>query len=404
MTRSAPIRIVVINQYFPPDTSATARVVGDAVDALTAAGHSVTVIAGRPSYHPSSRRPWRLVQSESYKMARVDRVGSSAFDRHMMSGRIVNYLSYALLALIRALFTRSQAILAMTDPPISPIIGAIVALIHRVPLVVNVRDLHPDMAIAGGMVRRGAMTFTWERLTRWALRRATRVIVLGEDMRRRVIAKGVPSARVVVVRDGAELMPDRVEALPNVAEVRGHFAFVVMHAGNVGFAGDWDSVLGAAEQLEGSGVGFVFVGSGAATDRIHSRAADHRNVRLVASRPVEQVSALLEAGDLQLVTLRDGLDGLVVPSKLYPILMAGRPVLAVVPEESDVAAIVREANCGWVVRPGNADGVANAVREAVAEGESLAAYGRRARAAGSRFDRRALMLDLVSAVEGAVAP
>ncbi len=402
MTPSAPIRIVVINQYFPPDTSATARIVGDAVDALTTAGHTVTVIVGRPSYLPSSRRPWRLVQSESYRMARVVRVGSSAFDRHVMLGRICNYLSYSLLALVRALFTRTQAILAMTDPPVSPIIGAIVAFTHRVPLIVNVRDLHPEMAIAGGMVRRGAVTFIWERLTRWALCRATRVIVLGEDMRRRIVAKGVLAARVIVVRDGADLLPARVEALPDMAEVRGPFSFVVMHAGNVGFAGDWDTVLCAAEQLEGSGVGLVFVGSGAATDRIQTWAALHRNVRLVASRPLEQVSALLEAGDLQLVTLRHGLEGMVVPSKLYPILMAGRPVLAVVPEESDVAAIVREANCGWVVRPGDADGVANAIRAAVAEGEALADYGRRARAAGSRFDRRALMLELVSAVEGAV--
>jgi glycosyltransferase involved in cell wall biosynthesis len=293
----------------------------------------------------------------------------------------------------------------MTDPPVAGIAGALVATLRRRPLIYNIRDLYPDMAVAGGLVRPGRLVSAWERLHRWALLRADRVIVLGEDMRERVVSKGVAPDRVVVVRDGAPV-PDRLPGRDHAVsrEISGGFPFVILHAGNLGFYGAWETLIGAAGLLDGSGAGFVFVGAGAAAPRLRAlAAAANGRVRFLPFRPPSDVAYVMAAGDIHLVTVRRGLEGVVVPSKLYGILAAGRPVLAVAPEESDVARIVRRRGCGLVADPDSPEAVAQAVREAMASPERLAEMGTRARAAARDFEQGAQLERFVQIVEEVLA-
>jgi len=116
------MRILVLNEYFPPDTSATAKIAAAVVDAL-AERHEVIVLCGRPSYDPSERRPFKLLRRESRGKTVVERVGSTTFPRHRMLHRLSNYLSYVMLAIPRALMIRADVVLAMTDPPFEGIVG-----------------------------------------------------------------------------------------------------------------------------------------------------------------------------------------------------------------------------------------------------------------------------------------
>src|SRR5437588_592225 len=296
------MRVLLINQYFPPDTAATAKI-GAVVARALARRASVVVLAGRPSYDPAE---------------------------------------------------------------------------HHRPYL-----------------------WRWERLHQWALRRADRVVVLGEDMRERIVAKGIPAERVVVVRDGASI-PTAVFGVdhPVAQEVRGDFRFVVLHAGNLGFYGAWETLVRAATLLNGEGVGFVFIGAGAAAARVQALATQvNGRARFLSFRPASEVPYILAAGDLHVVTVRRGLEGVVVPSKLYGILAAGRPVLAVAPEASDVARIVRRYRCGVVADPDRPESVAQAVREAMASPGDLAAMGARARAAARDFEQRAELDRFVRVVE-----
>src|SRR5215467_8967249 len=224
------MRILLLNLYYPPDTSATAKMAETVVDAL-AKEHEVTILCGRPSYDPSERRAWKLFQSEQHmKNVGILRVGSSDFPRFNMIKRLLNYLTYTVLMIPRALFTNCDVVLAMTDPPFEGILGAFVATLKRKPYVYNIRDLYPDMAVGGSIVEPGLLARVWEKLHRWALRRATRVVVLGEDMRKRILGKGVHPERIVVVRDGAEISGDGVAAKPDpevLRQIREGFAFVL---------------------------------------------------------------------------------------------------------------------------------------------------------------------------------
>lgn len=385
------MHILLLNEYYPPDTSATAKMAEQVAEAL-AQKHKVTVLAGRPSYDPSAYYSWRLLRREIRNGVTVERVGSTAYVRHRMRRRVANYLSYLALAVPRALAIRADVILAMTDPPVEGIAGAAIARISGVPFVYNIRDMYPDMALGGQIVQPGPWIDRWESLHRRALKSAARVIVLGDDMRERILSKGISPERVVVVRDGTfppasapDLSDPAVQRV--ICEIRGPYSFVALHAGNLGFYGAWDTLIQAAKILRGENIGFVFVGDGAQKRKLQELAADLPNVRFLPFRPAGQIPLVMMAGDVHLITVRRGLEGVVVPSKLYSTLAAGRPVLAVSASNSDAARIATQSRCGLSTDPDDPAALANAIRRLRDDPSGLANMGARAREVGAKYAR-----------------
>src|SRR5579863_6213141 len=189
-----PLHVLLLNEYFPPDTAATAKNAALVAEVL-AERHRVTVLAGRPSYDPLERHPPYLFRSQRQGNLVIERVGSTAFSRLRMKGRLANYLSYLGLSVPRALSMNPDVVLAMTDPPFEGIVGAAIAKFLGRPFAYNIRDLYPDMALAAGILRPGVWTEAWEASHRRALRQAAGVIVLGEDMRERIVGKGVDPSK-----------------------------------------------------------------------------------------------------------------------------------------------------------------------------------------------------------------
>lgn len=381
------MHILLLNEYYPPDTSATAKMAAQVAETL-AERHRVTVVAGRPSYDPDEVYPWSLLRKTVRNGVTVERVGSTAFPRHDMRKRVSNYLSYVALAVPRGASLRPDVVLAMTDPPFAGIAGALVSRITGRPFVYNIRDLYPEMAVGGEIVNRSSWTERWERLHRNALRRAARVIVLGDDMRDRILAKGIDPDRVRIVRDGAvpsPTVPDRSD--PVVQQIRSGFSFVVLHAGNLGFYGAWNTLLKAAEILRNENVGFVFIGDGANRAALEMQAQTLSNVRFLPFRPASEIPHVMAAGDLHVVTVRRGLEGVVVPSKLYSILAAGRPVLVVAPDTTDAAHIVSTEKCGLSADPDSPEAVVSAIRALRDDSARLAEMGSRSLAAAEKYAR-----------------
>jgi len=403
------VRILLLNLYYPPDTSATAKMAQTVVDALSAA-HEVTVVCGRPSYEPTERRAWRLWRTETAggslqaAKAKIIRVGSTDYSRTEMRRRVLNYLTYVALSVPVSLFVRCEVVLGMTDPPFEGIVAALVALLKGKPLVYNVRDLYPDMAMGGSIVKPGLLTKVWEMLHRWALRRSKRVVVLGEDMRARIVAKGVKAERVTVVRDGAEIC--EAESSPAVdfevvRAIRGDFKFVLLHAGNLGFYGAWETLVAAARKLADEGIGLVFVGDGAQREQVKGAAADCTNVRFLPFFPAGKVSSVLAAPDAHVVTVKRGLEGVIVPSKMYGILAAGKPIVAVAPPDTDVAKIGEERGFAVSADPDDVLRLADVIRQVSRNAEKLRRMGEAARAAAPDYDRTNELRKFVRIIEEA---
>jgi colanic acid biosynthesis glycosyl transferase WcaI len=399
------MRILFLNLYFPPDTSATAKSAESMVH-LLAQTNEVTVLCGRPSYDPTERRPWKLWQTEEIRSkARqsigesaagpsaftVIRVGSTDYPRIQMNRRILNYLTYLQFAFLRALCIRCDVIFAMTDPPFNGIVGAILSVLKRKPLIYDIQDLYPDMAVAGSIVKPGLITRVWERLHRWALRRAVRIIVLGDDMRARIIAKDINPAKVFIVRSGVDSTADATPAHPENPEVtraiRGNFDFVLLHAGNLGFYGAWDTIIAAARKLENENIGFVFVGDGAERSRLEKLAIGAANIRFLPFFPNSDIPSVLGAPDAHIVTIKSGLEGVVVPSKMFGIMAAGKPIVAVAAGATDVATL--GARHGFAIRadPGNPEELAHAIRRIATDPAALAAMCQASREAVVQYSR-----------------
>jgi colanic acid biosynthesis glycosyl transferase WcaI len=384
------MKILLLNLYYPPDTSATAKMAETVANAL-ARGHEVTILCGRPSYDPSDRRAWRLFQTETQDNVRVVRVGSTDFPRFNMKKRVLNYLTYTLLVIPRALFVSCDVVLAMTDPPFEGLVGALVATLKRKPYFYNIRDMYPDMAVGGSIVAPGLLARVWERLHRWALRRAACVIVLGDDMRNRIIAKGVRAERIEIVRDGTEILPiGAPQPRPDadvIRQIRGDFRFVLLHAGNIGFYGAWETLIAAAKQLADDGIGFVFVGEGAQRAQLETAANGVSNVRFLPFFPGSKIPSVLAAADAHIITIKRGLEGVVVPSKMYGILAAGKPIVAVAPRETDAVALGEQLGFGVAADPDRPDEVAGAIREISHDPDRIEQMGKAALAAAPAYDR-----------------
>jgi colanic acid biosynthesis glycosyl transferase WcaI len=418
------MRILFLNLYFPPDTSATAKSAESMVHAL-AQTHEVTVLCGRPSYYPTERRPWKLWQTERLhsKTAQsigensrdpatftVIRVGSTDYPRIQMNRRILNYLTYVKLAFWRALFIPCDVIFAMTDPPFNGIIGAYLSLLKRKPLIYDIQDMYPDMAVAGSIVAPGLLTRFWECLHRWALRRAKRIIVLGDDMRARIIGKGplgphgIDPDKIFIVRSGVETLPQGSPTPPiNPAvtqAIRENFRFVLLHAGNLGFYGAWETIIAAARQLENENIGFVFVGDGAERSRLENLAVGATNVRFLPFFPSRDIPSVLAAPDAHIVTIKRGLEGVVVPSKTFGIIAAGKPIVAVADRETDVAALGAKHGFAICADPTNSEELTSSIRRIAANPTVLASMCQAAREAAAQYSRANELKTLAGIVEG----
>jgi hypothetical protein len=396
------VRILLLNLYYPPDTSATAKMAATVVDALTKS-NQVTVLCGRPSYDPTERRPWRIYQTEDAGPVRIVRAGSTDFPRFQMRRRVLNYLTYTALAIPRALFMPCEAVVAMTDPPFQGITGALVAMLKGKPYFYNIRDMYPDMAVGGSIVAPGLLARLWEKLHRWALRRATRVIVLGEDMRNRILAKGVPAQNIEIIRDGAEI-PHAAAPAPQldpqvIQAIRGDFRFVLVHAGNLGFYGAWATLIAAARQLGQDGVGFVFVGEGAQRSEMETLAAGVSNVRFLPFFPPGRIPSVLAAADAHLITVKRGLEGVVVPSKMYGILAAGKPIVAVAPRETDAVSLGERFGFGVAADPDRPDEVAAVIHGLAVDPIKVERMAQASRAAAPAYDRAKELRKFVALLE-----
>ena len=370
------MRILIINQYFPPDASNTAYLLGELAEDL-AERHEVTVVAGRPSYNP---------EASSYvpRGPRVVRVGSTSFNRSALSGRAANYVSYLASSMARSMLVRRpDVVITMTDPPVIGLVGALVSLRYRRPLIHVCHDLYPDIAVVLGTLQPGPVTAVWSRVNRFVWSRAQLVCAVSRDMKERLVARGVAGERVEVVPTWATPQPADVAGAARLRSQMGwEERMVVMHAGNLGLAQDARTIVHAAERLSGHhDIAFVFLGDGAGkralVDAVQN--AGLTNVTFLDHRPKEEAQRLMEAADLHVVSLVPGLSGCAAPSKTYGIMAAGRPYVAAVDTGAEPHLIASEFDCGAHVPPGDPDALAAAILDL--RGVDLDAMGARGRAA-----------------------
>jgi putative colanic acid biosynthesis glycosyltransferase WcaI len=371
-------RLLVLNQYYWPGVEATAQLLTELCEAL-AEDTEVKVVTG--VLHGHEDAPRRVVQNG----VEVVRVPSTSFERSKLGARAANYATYLTSALLRGLRgPRPDVVLCMTDPPIVADIALLLARRYRVPLVVISQDVFPEIAVQLNRLENPVAKRLLRGLVSLYLRRADRIVAIGDTMRRRLEEKGARPDRVRVIPnwvDTSRLVPWE-KANEWARKIGVDKKFVVMHSGNVGHAQDLDSLVRAATFLRDlDDLSIFIIGTGARHAELVALAelleVDQVTFLYYQSRGVLPQS--LSAADVHVVGLAPGLAGYVVPSRLYGILAVARPVIVAAEAESETAQVVARIGCGVVVPPGRPELLARAIRDAHDGKYDLAEMGRRGR-------------------------
>lgn len=396
-------KLLFLNRSFWPDLEATGQFLTELCEDL-AQRHDVTVVCG-PSYHAGARVA-RPLSEERYGRVRIVRTWGTRFQKSRLPARLVNLGTYYALAALRSMtLARPDVVIAETDPPLLGMLGALLKRRHRCKLVYNVRDLYPDIAVANGGVRSRTLLGVLRGANRLAYAHSDLVVTLGRDMRERIVAKGVPAAKVVVVPDWVDTNAIR-PIDPNPMRADFGDKFVVMYSGNLGLSQQLDTVLDAAYSLSSDArILFVLVGDGARKQWLqeHARTLRLGNVLFLPYRPKERLAESLSAADLHLIPLARGAAGCLVPSKVYGILAAGRPYVAMMEDHAEVARLAVERGVGFVVPPGDAPQLAATIARAVSNSSELKTMGSRARKLAEQdFSRPTITAKFESMLEGVV--
>jgi glycosyltransferase involved in cell wall biosynthesis len=391
------VKICFFNRSYWPDQAATGQLLTElAEDLVNRHGCDVTVVAGRPFHgEADARRPHAAVERETRAGVTILRAQGTRFSPRRFAGRAANYLSYfasANLAQLR--IERPDVVVSLTDPPIIGLSALWAARRAGARFVFLCEDIFPEVAVLLDDFRSGAVNAALDRINRYLLREADAVVALGDRMRRRLVEeKGADPSRVSVIHNWADC--DAITPGPkDNAFARAHGLagrFVVMHSGNVGLSQNLDVLVEAAARLASRPQLVVaIVGDGARREALERDVARRGivNVRFLPYQPKDSLHESFASADVFLVSLKPGIEGYIVPSKVYGILAAGRPYIAAVDPTCEVAAIAREHMCGVPVAPGDPDALAGAILALYDDPAGTRAMGARARSAALQFDRR----------------
>ncbi|MGZ4778979.1 MAG: glycosyltransferase family 4 protein [Thermoanaerobaculia bacterium] len=359
------MHILILNQYYAPDEAATAQIAADLGAHLAKVGHDVTAICCDRSYaKPQRRYPRR----ETIDGVLVKRVRTTAFGRGSKLGRMTDYLGFLVGAALQLLRGRSpDVVIALTTPPMIAYVPLLFRRFRRYRVIFWSMDVYPDVAFQLGAIRRESLAGRlFARIGHAVLRSSDAVIALGNTMAERLRQLG--AERVEVVHNWADesaIVPVTALDRPSRVEWGWTRRFVVLYSGNLGLAHEFETVVASAKKLAATmpNVLFAFIGVGPRLAEAREATRDAANVVFQDYVERARLGDTLAAADVHLVTLRPDMVGLLVPSKIYGILAAGRPTIYVGPPEGEIHDILREGRCGTSVRNGDVDGLIAAVRE-----------------------------------------
>jgi colanic acid biosynthesis glycosyl transferase WcaI len=377
------MKLVVVTPHFEPDIAPTGEVITRIVHELAHRGHSIDVFTALPWYRTHRVEPeykGRLWRYEDRPWGRITRINPfPTDDKRNLTRRAAAFAAFSgVAATMAARGGRCDGVLALSPPLTLGVTGRVVATARHAPFVFRVDDIFPDVAVELEVLTNRTVIASSRGLERWCYARADAVAVLSEDMRNNVAAKSPQPESVRVIPNFVDT--NWIRPGPRSNAYRREFGLegktVVMYAGNVGFSQSLDLVVDAAAALAyEEDLAFVINGSGSARSELERRARGLSNVLFVDMQPAERLPELLAAADIHLVPLKTGLARSSVPSKMYSILGAGRPLLASVDEGSEIARVLKSSGAGVAVPPDDAEAFTKALRRLLDAPEAARAMG-----------------------------
>lgn len=376
---SRKVSFSILNQYFPPDFAATGQLIDELAIYLGRQNIDVQVFTGQPSY----------AYNANYAPAREER-DNILIHRTRVSKlrKILGRTGSGLMYCIRAFFHllkashRGDLILLTSEPPFLYIVGYLLNLLFNTSYICLIYDLYPDAVVEFGIAKTSSpIVHFWNWVNRAVWKRAEAIIVLSETMRSRVLMN-TPSVadKISIIHNWSD--PNWIKPIPKsenpfASEHNLQNDFVVLYSGNMGRCHDLETIMDAAEVLREEPIKFMFIGAGPKRSECEERAkrSQLNNCIFLPYQDKKVLPYSLTACDLSLVSVGEGMEGVVAPSKFYSALAAGRPIAAICESHSYLRQLIADANCGSAFLPGDSIGLAAFIRYLAKEPERKRTMG-----------------------------
>jgi colanic acid biosynthesis glycosyl transferase WcaI len=386
-------QILFLNRSYWPDAEATGQLLTELCEDLSPS-FGITVIAGQPNDNPT-QASFRRNGTEMRNGVRIRRVRHTRFPKRFLPGRLCNYLSFLIGAFWAAMWIeRPDVVVVETDPPLLCLVGFFLKWFRGAKLVCYLQDIHPDIGIALGKFRDSWVLRLLRRLLFSVYRRADRLVVLSRDMRDHIARSNIDPQKIECIPNWVDTSVVRPVKEGNAFRKRNGIngQFVVMYSGNLGLCQRLEDVVAAAGCLRGrSDILFLLVGEGALKAKLRQQVEEQglSNVTFLPYQPKSELSDSLSAADVHLVPLDERVASCLMPSKLYGILASGTPLVAVAPDDCELAELALEHGIGVLAPPGEPAALAEVIEKLADRTWDLPQMGDLARLlAVTHYDRR----------------
>lgn len=354
------MKILLFTDHFYPDLSSGGKLLTDLASGLVEMGNDVQVITCFASYNTNIKG----FKKEEFLGVKISRIYENNFSRYNLSGRLLDEILFCIILSIKSILIKEKidVILTLSSPPFLPFFTMIISWLKKVPYVYIVMDVFPDIAVNLGLIKKNQIiTKVWHLISQIALRKSDRIIVLGRCMRKKVKSK-IPDQKVPI-----NIIPNWSNSKKNkpIAKENNPFfldnpelknKFIIQYSGNLGRFQDFETIINVAQKIKTNTlIHFLIIGEGFQkkwlSEEIKKRSLN--NVTLLPFQPEDRLIYSLNACDIALISLKKGTEGLCVPSKFYPILAVGKPIIAIMAEWAEVALVVKGHNLGAVLAQGD---------------------------------------------------
>jgi colanic acid biosynthesis glycosyl transferase WcaI len=363
------LRLLILSIQYAPEFTSNAIVITGLAQQLAARGHQVTVFAGTPHYQLSHVPPgyaWRPFRREIIEGVKVIRCWAFPNSFGKMA-KLLNYGSFTLTVLAAALFTeRPDAVMVVSPPFWLGFNALILRALRRCPVIYNAQDLFPDAYLASQEVKPGFVTRAMGRLMDHIYRAVDRITVITDSFAEAIAARGIDRGKMAIIPNFVDTAA--VTPLPRANSFRHRQGlddrFVVMYAGNIGYTHGTEILVEAAAQLVVvPDLHFLIIGGGSKQVDLVNLARERglTNMQFLPTQPLEVLPGMLATADVFVMTSKPGVGRTSFPGRIYNSLLAARPVVASVDENSDLARVLRSSGAGMVTAPGNVEALCGAL-------------------------------------------
>lgn len=372
--------------YYLPETAASLYITDNIVHACADKGIEVDLYTPSPTRNVPDGSVWEREERQMDGKLRIHRFHLYGEGKNPML-RALRYFLGEFILLHYCMWKKYDVAFVDSTPPIQGLKMPLIKWLKRKPTIYNVQDIFPDSLVGTGLTHEGSLIWKIGRMVeKITYRYADKIIVISEDFKKNIMAKGVPEDKIVVIYNWVD--QNKVVDVPReenkLFDAYGleRSKFYITYNGNIGLTQNMDMLLDVAKELQKvyEDIHFVLVGNGAYLDEVKRKVADQQleNVHLLPFQPYEDISHVFSLGDASLVISKPGVGANSVPSKTWSIMSASRPVLANF-DENELKTIIENNHCGIFTKAGDKDAFKESILTLYNHRELCKEYGHNGR-------------------------